>query len=183
MSEFDMLIILIALVILVVFVIIVDLMLVCPEKSEPRSIPRFPPPHPAAHIPIIAPCAHNCPETIPGSRVGHGHHHQLTGLEPRHLLRELVLNAANACNKERFLSISSTNTRLSMKIRSNRDRRAVRIKDSGVGMTRLELMNNLSRIMQSRTRKFVEALGEGGGGHRRCQPCQEFGVIQGVQAY
>jgi HSP90 family molecular chaperone len=48
-------------------------------------------------------------------------------------LRELVLNAANACNKERFLSIGCTNARPSITIRSNRDRRAVMIKDSGGG--------------------------------------------------
>ncbi len=55
------------------------------------------------------------------------------------------------------------------------------IEDLGVGVTSFELMNNLSRIAQSGTRKFIEALGEGGG-HQRCQPCWEFGVIQGVQA-
>ena len=79
-------------------------------------------------------------------------------------LHKLVLNAANACNKERFLSISYTNARPSIKIRSDREGRAVTIKeDSKVGVTRLELMNNLSRITQSKMRKFIEALGEEGG--------------------
>jgi HSP90 family molecular chaperone len=56
-----------------------------------------------------------------------------------------------------------------MRIRSKRDGETVRIKDSRVGMTRLEPMNNLGRIMLSRTRKLIKALG-GGGGHRRQKP-------------
>ena len=88
-------------------------------------------------------------------------------------LRELVSNAADACDKKRFLSISATAdadaaasdlARPSIRIRSDRDAGTVTIEDSGVGMTKSELMNNLGKIAQSGTKKFVEALGEGGGG-------------------
>ncbi|KAL7427387.1 hypothetical protein ACHAXH_002100 [Discostella pseudostelligera] len=85
-------------------------------------------------------------------------------------LRELVSNAADACDKKRFLSITSDDSdgtdlvKPTIKIRSNKDDRTVIIEDSGVGMTKSELQNNLGKIAQSGTKKFLEALGEGGGG-------------------
>ncbi|KAL3811145.1 hypothetical protein ACHAXA_001360 [Cyclostephanos tholiformis] len=87
-------------------------------------------------------------------------------------LRELVSNAADACDKKRFLSISGSSTDVdvsdlakpSIRIRADRDAGTITIEDTGVGMTKSELQNNLGRIAQSGTRKFVEALGEGGTG-------------------
>jgi len=80
-------------------------------------------------------------------------------------LRELVSNAADACDKKRFLSISDSDTASlaepTIRIRSDRDAMTITIEDSGVGMTKSELQNNLGRIAQSGTKKFVEALGEG----------------------
>ena len=89
-------------------------------------------------------------------------------------LRELVSNAADACDKKRFLSISASSPAggdapadlaagPSIRIRPDGDAGTVTIEDTGVGMTRSELVNNLGRIAQSGTRKFVEALGEGTG--------------------
>ena len=84
-------------------------------------------------------------------------------------LRELVSNAADACDKKRFLSITSdddgdeagSKAPPSIKIKTNADDNTVTIEDSGVGMTRDELVNNLGKIAQSGTRAFVEALGDG----------------------
>lgn len=82
-------------------------------------------------------------------------------------LRELVSNAADACDKKRFLSITSDDVaaaslaKPSIKIKSDKDAMTITIEDSGVGMTKSELMNNLGRIAQSGTKKFLEALGEG----------------------
>ena len=82
-------------------------------------------------------------------------------------LRELVSNAADACDKKRFLSISEENAASAaspaIQIKSNKDNMTITIEDSGVGMTKSELMNNLGKIAQSGTKKFVEALGEGSG--------------------
>jgi len=91
-------------------------------------------------------------------------------------LRELVSNAADACDKKRFLSITSDSSDSSdatsggdtlaspaIQIKSNKDDMTITIEDSGVGMTKSELMNNLGKIAQSGTKKFVEALGEGSG--------------------
>ncbi len=82
-------------------------------------------------------------------------------------LRELVSNAADACDKKRFLSVttdSSTNVDVTppqIKIKADAENQLVIIEDSGVGMTRDELVNNLGRIAQSGTKNFLEALGDG----------------------
>ena len=83
-------------------------------------------------------------------------------------LRELVSNAADACDKKRFLTITSDasdGTNLAsptIKIKSDKENMTITLEDSGVGMTKSELQNNLGRIAQSGTKKFMEALGEGG---------------------
>ncbi len=78
-------------------------------------------------------------------------------------LRELVSNAADACDKKRFLSITEEGDvqKPEIRIRANADDNTLTIEDSGVGMTRDELINNLGKIAQSGTRAFVQALGEG----------------------
>jgi len=79
-------------------------------------------------------------------------------------LRELVSNAADACDKRRFLSITdeeAAEVQPEIKIKTNADDNTVIIEDSGVGMTREELINNLGKIAQSGTKAFAEALGDG----------------------
>ena len=79
-------------------------------------------------------------------------------------LRELVSNAADACDKRRFLSIGADGGEApDMKIRvsADKDSNTLVIEDNGIGMTRDELKNNLGRIAQSGTAKFMEALSEG----------------------
>ena len=84
-------------------------------------------------------------------------------------LRELVSNAADACDKKRFLSITSSSdsgdlstaslAKPEIKIKCNPDDNTITIEDSGVGMTKDEIINNLGRIAQSGTKNFLEALG------------------------
>mmetsp|Transcript_32377 Transcript_32377/g.66178 ORF Transcript_32377/g.66178 Transcript_32377/m.66178 type:complete len:765 (-) Transcript_32377:285-2579(-) len=83
-------------------------------------------------------------------------------------LRELVSNAADACDKKRFLSITAEAgddapnvAQPGIKIKSDLEAGTVTIEDSGVGMTRDELINNLGRIAQSGTKNFIDALGKG----------------------
>lgn len=83
-------------------------------------------------------------------------------------LRELVSNAADACDKKRFLSVvsdssekGSDTTPPQIKIRADVDNQTIIIEDTGVGMTKDELINNLGRIAQSGTKNFMQALGEG----------------------
>jgi heat shock protein beta len=78
-------------------------------------------------------------------------------------LRELVSNAADACDKKRFLSLTSEETVVNPEITVQcfPEENKLVISDTGVGMTRDELVNNLGKIAQSGTKAFVEALGKG----------------------
>lgn len=80
-------------------------------------------------------------------------------------LRELVSNASDACDKKRFLSLSSGSADGSapeIYVKADKDNGTITIEDSGIGMTRQELINNLGSIATSGTSKFLEALGDGG---------------------
>lgn len=78
-------------------------------------------------------------------------------------LRELVSNAADACDKKRFLSLTEESEvqKPEIKIRANSADNTLTLEDSGVGMTKDELINNLGKIAQSGTRAFAQALGDG----------------------
>ena len=78
-------------------------------------------------------------------------------------MRELVSNAADACDKKRFLSLTEADTVAppEIKITCNQDDNTITLEDTGVGMTRDEIINNLGKIAQSGTRAFADALGDG----------------------
>lgn len=74
-------------------------------------------------------------------------------------LRELVSNAADACDKKRFLSLQSggdTLTNMRIRVYPNREKNTLTIEDSGIGMAREDLIQNLGRIAESGTKKFME---------------------------
>jgi len=78
-------------------------------------------------------------------------------------IRELVSNSADACDKKRFLSLTSDDSdgvKPEIKIKSDKTNQMLIIEDSGVGMTKQEIINNLGNIAQSGTKKFLEALGD-----------------------
>ena len=69
-------------------------------------------------------------------------------------LRELVSNAADACDKKRFLSLTEEkkmDDQLEVKIRCDKEGKKLIIEDTGVGMSKEEMINNLGRIAQSGT--------------------------------
>lgn len=81
-------------------------------------------------------------------------------------LRELVSNAADACDKKRFLSVTADAASVDqsapeIRVKADPENQVIIIEDSGVGMTRDELINNLGKIAQSGTKNFMEALGDG----------------------
>jgi len=76
-------------------------------------------------------------------------------------LRELVSNAADACDKRRFLGLTvedSTEEKPSIKIFPDPITNTLTIEDTGVGLTRDEMQKNLGKIAQSGTKAFMEAM-------------------------
>ncbi|KAL3033066.1 hypothetical protein AAZX31_02G117400 [Glycine max] len=80
-------------------------------------------------------------------------------------LRELVSNASDALDKLRFLSVTEPSLLgdagdLEIRIKSDPDNGTITITDTGIGMTKEELIDCLGTIAQSGTSKFLKALKE-----------------------
>ena len=79
-------------------------------------------------------------------------------------LRELVSNASDACDKLRFEAIAQPDLlagagELHIDISADREARTVTIRDTGIGMSRDEVVENIGSIASSGTRRFLEAMG------------------------
>ena len=67
-------------------------------------------------------------------------------------LRELISNAADACDKKRFLSLTeegSSSYDGRVRLVADKEANTLTIEDNGIGMTRADLKNNLGKIAQS----------------------------------
>nr|WOK44135.1 heat shock protein 90-10 [Nicotiana benthamiana] len=78
-------------------------------------------------------------------------------------LRELISNASDALDKLRFLGVTQPEllkdgVDLDIRIQTDKDNGVITITDSGIGMTRQELVDCLGTIAQSGTAKFLKAL-------------------------
>ncbi|MCK5480948.1 MAG: molecular chaperone HtpG [Gammaproteobacteria bacterium] len=78
-------------------------------------------------------------------------------------LRELVSNGSDACDKLRFEALGNDSlyqgdTGLRIRIDFDKDARTVTVTDSGIGMTRDEVVDNIGTIAKSGTRQFFESL-------------------------
>lgn len=77
-------------------------------------------------------------------------------------LRELVSNAADACDKKRFMSLTGDGSSENLRIRvyPDRDANTLTIEDNGIGMNKQDLIQNLGRIAESGTKRFMETMGK-----------------------
>merc|ERR1719331_1069163 len=81
-------------------------------------------------------------------------------------LRELISNAADALEKARFHSVQDEaylgDTKdLEVKIEFDADSKTISIIDTGIGMSKADLINNLGTVAKSGTTNFLEAMADG----------------------
>lgn len=81
-------------------------------------------------------------------------------------IRELISNASDACDKARFMAVQNPDflgekKDLEIRIETDEDKKTFSIIDSGVGMSKNDLIKNLGTIAKSGTTSFIEAISKG----------------------
>ncbi len=81
-------------------------------------------------------------------------------------IRELISNCSDACDKVRFIAIQNPEfmgdkKECEIRIEYNKKDKTFSISDSGIGMTKNDLVKNLGTIAKSGTTSFIEAISKG----------------------
>ncbi|KAG0718525.1 Endoplasmin [Chionoecetes opilio] len=96
-------------------------------------------------------------------------------------LRELISNASDALDKIRLLALTdkdelSTNPEMAIRIKADKDNHVLHITDTGLGMTRNDLVNNLGTIAKSGTSEFFSKLQDSESADQSSDLIGQFGV-------
>jgi len=96
-------------------------------------------------------------------------------------LRELISNASDALDKIRFMSVTDKEAlhateELSIKIKADKENNMLHIIDTGIGMTREDMVKNLGTIAKSGTSDFLTKLGEASSNQEMTDLIGQFGV-------
>jgi len=96
-------------------------------------------------------------------------------------LRELISNASDALDKVRLLSLTdksvlSATEELSVKIKADKENHILSITDTGIGMTKQDLINNLGTIAKSGTADFLNKLQDANNADQMGDLIGQFGV-------
>ncbi|OGU35033.1 MAG: molecular chaperone HtpG [Ignavibacteria bacterium GWB2_35_6b] len=80
-------------------------------------------------------------------------------------LRELISNASDALDKLRFEStrgtkIADSNLPLEIKLSFNKDKKIITLSDTGIGMSKEEIIKNIGTIAKSGSEEFIKKLSE-----------------------
>jgi heat shock protein 90kDa beta len=102
-------------------------------------------------------------------------------------LRELISNASDALDKIRFMSLTMPELlegeeKLQVQIEYDPEHRTLTVRDTGIGMTHNELVENLGTVARSGTTKFMQALKEKGGDATKSGDISQIGQF-GVGFY
>jgi len=96
-------------------------------------------------------------------------------------LRELISNASDALDKIRLLSLTDKSVlgstdELSIKIKADKENHSISITDTGIGMTKDDLITNLGTIAKSGTADFLSKVQEAATAGQMADMIGQFGV-------